>query len=242
MDVEDAKKEKTPGFILLFAKLTFKTSAKQTVIAYVTHGHYHVETISAWRVWDSTQKRLLYEIGEIPSRFTTSMGGKWVAQKEIPENYFQNPEKQWDMLFIPVAGLAERNAAVEWAIMEDGVPYNYTNALLSPFRSADLTRMKDTDKDSLKSALFCSQAAVIMMQKCHPGDNYFHYINTETITPAYLYSILYGREDVDIISKDSITFQAGFEFSKKHTTEHTPPVFVVKSSDSWLHFFFPLKS
>lgn len=207
---------KTPGFLLFFAKRTENTPVRGQIIAIVTDDpHYHVETVFAWRQ-DIAKPR--YTIGDTPYRFTALVGHPF-SRHEIPENYLNNGEKLFDVLFVPIPDTAARDKAVAWARKENGVPYNFLGAVMSPFKSFTAAESQN-NPDEIQTSLFCSQAVTIMMQLSRALGGFFEYVVAENITPAELYTILHGKSGVDTVALEQIAFAPNFPFQapKKRNT------------------------
>ena len=144
-----------PGILVMFARARADSNLKQKVIAMVTRGPYHVEALLATQqstLWGDPS----YAVEKPATRFTAAPGGSF-RLKQIPANYLDASARSWTAIFMPVASRDSWTPAVEWAMQNDGVAYDFAGALASPFVSSLRRRGADANASGRLSGLFCSE-------------------------------------------------------------------------------------
>jgi hypothetical protein len=173
------------GLFLFFQKQSRYSTSFQNAVAMICRGtHFHVE-MGFGHINTETGERELYD----DSVYCAYMFEPFTKRKIKLWRYTRPQE--WDICFIPLTS-EQMDEMKRWADSEVGVEYDYVGAFLAPvsnlrYSERDLVRVRQ------RRTLFCSEAAVIMLQIGCVWQETFQTVNPRCCTPESLYQLVCGN-------------------------------------------------
>ena len=174
----------TRGLFLFFQKQSRYSTSFQNAVAAVCRGtHFHVEVGFGYHEAETGAREL-----DDDCVYTAYMFEPFTKRRTSQSRYAR-PE-EWDIVFIALTE-AQIDRMKQWVHSEIGVGYDYVGAFLAPVANLYTTSYgTPTETFARRGTLFCSEAAVIMLQIGSVREESFRRVNPRCCTPEALYQLV----------------------------------------------------